>query len=77
MVLILLVYLFWQNRKKWHYARINVAFYLLASELITGVGLAYADMPGLVQTAHLVFASILLAVLLLMRYDQAQQIKRI
>jgi hypothetical protein len=31
--------------------------------------LAYADMPGLVQTAHLVFATILLAVLLLMRFD--------
>lgn len=77
LVLILLVYLFWQNRKKWHYSRINVAFYLLAAELFTGVALAYADMPGLVQTAHLVFASVLLAVLLLMRYDQAQQIKRI
>jgi cytochrome c oxidase assembly protein subunit 15 len=72
LVLILLVYLFWQNRQKWHYSRINVAFYLLAAELCTGVGLAYADMPGLVQTAHLVFATILLAVLLLMRYDQAQ-----
>jgi hypothetical protein len=35
--------------------------------------LAYADMPGLVQTAHLVFASILLAVLLLMKYDQLAQ----
>jgi cytochrome c oxidase assembly protein subunit 15 len=69
LVLILLVYLFWQNRKKWHYARINVAFYLLAAELFTGVALAYADMPGLVQTAHLVFATILLAVLLLMRFD--------
>ena len=72
LVLILLVYLFWQNRKKWHYARINVAFYLLAAELFTGVALAYADMPGLVQTVHLVFASVLLAVLLLMRYDHAQ-----
>ena len=71
LVLILLVYLFWQNRQKWHYSRINVAFYLLAAELCTGVALAYADMPGLVQTAHLVFATILLAVLLLMRYDQA------
>jgi cytochrome c oxidase assembly protein subunit 15 len=66
LVLILLTYLFWQNRKKWQYARINVAFYLLAAELIT-------DMPGLVQTAHLVFASILLAVLLLMKYDQLAQ----
>lgn len=72
LVLILLVYLFWQNRQKWHYSRINVAFYLLAAELCTGVALAYADMPGLVQTAHLVFATILLAVLLLMRYDHAQ-----
>lgn len=73
LVLILLSYLYWQNRKKWHYVRINVAFYLLAAELITGVALAYADMPGLVQTAHLVFASILLAVLLLMKYDQMAQ----
>jgi cytochrome c oxidase assembly protein subunit 15 len=76
LVLILLSYLFWQNRKKWHYARITVAFYLLTAELITGVALAYADMPGLVQTAHLVFASILLAVLLLMKYDQLAQKNR-
>jgi cytochrome c oxidase assembly protein subunit 15 len=76
LVLILLVYLFWQNRQKWHYSRINVAFYLLAAELCTGIALAYADMPGLVQTAHLVFATILLAVLLLMRYDYAQLKKK-
>ena len=69
LVLILLTYLFWQNRKVWHYDRINVAFYVLALELSTGVALAYADMPGLVQTAHLVFATILLSVLLLMRFD--------
>lgn len=69
LVLILLTYLFWQNRKLWHYKRINVAFYLLAAELISGVALAYADMPGLVQTAHLVFATMLLAVLLMMRFD--------
>ncbi len=69
LVLILLTYLFWQNRKVWHYGRINVAFYVLSLELITGVALAYADMPGLVQTAHLVFATVLLSVLLLMRFD--------
>lgn len=71
LVLILLSYLFWQNRKTWHYKRINVAFYLLAAELTTGVALAYADMPGLVQTAHLVFATVLLAVLLMIRFDVA------
>ena len=70
LVLILLTYLFWKNRQTWHYKRINVAFYLLAAELLTGVALAYADMPGLVQTAHLVFATILLSVLLMMRFDQ-------
>jgi cytochrome c oxidase assembly protein subunit 15 len=74
LVLILLSYLYWQNRKVWHYGRINVAFYVLALELLTGVALAYADMPGLVQTAHLVFATILLSVLLLMRFD-AQRYK--
>lgn len=71
LVLILLSYLFWQNRKTWHYKRISVAFYLLAAELTTGVALAYADMPGLVQTAHLVFATILLSVLLMIRFDFA------
>ncbi|MFN5678853.1 MAG: COX15/CtaA family protein, partial [Flavobacteriia bacterium] len=69
LVLILVTYLFWKKRKDWHYSRINVAFYVLAAELFTGVALAYADMPGLVQTAHLVFATILLSVLLLMRFD--------
>jgi cytochrome c oxidase assembly protein subunit 15 len=77
LVLILLTYLFWQNRKVWHYGRINVAFYVLALELSTGVALAYADMPGLVQTAHLVFATILLCVLLMMRFDaRAQKLQK-
>jgi len=45
--------------------------------LFSGVALAYADMPGLVQTAHLVFASLLLAVLLMVRYDYAAAKKSI
>lgn len=77
LVLILLSYLFWKNRTEWKYQRINVAFYLLAAELFSGVALAYADMPGLVQTAHLVFASLLLAVLLMVRYDYAAARKSI
>lgn len=71
LVLILLSFLYWQNRKKWKYRRVDLAFYLLAAELISGVALAYADMPGLVQTVHLVFATILLAILLMMRFDFA------
>ncbi len=71
LVLIILSFLYWQNRKKWKYRRVDLAFYVLAAELISGVALAYADMPGLVQTAHLVFATILLAILLMMRFDFA------
>jgi len=32
-------------------------------ELITGILLAYANMPGLVQTSHLIFATIILGTL--------------
>ncbi|MEN9699895.1 MAG: hypothetical protein RLZZ301_1093 [Bacteroidota bacterium] len=70
LVLILLGYLFYKNRQVWQYKRINTAAYLLIIELLSGIALAYADMPGLVQTAHLVFASVLFAILLWMRYDQ-------
>jgi len=75
LVLILLTYLFWKNQKDWKYRRINLAFYVLALELISGVALAYADMPGLVQTSHLVFATVLFAILLLMRFDAASASK--
>jgi hypothetical protein len=40
------------------------SFVILALGLISGVLLAYADMPGLVQTSHLLFASILFGQLL-------------
>jgi cytochrome c oxidase assembly protein subunit 15 len=63
LVLILLVFIAWKNEKSEKYNSIRLAFAVLGVELITGVLLAYANMPGLVQTAHLVFASILLGVL--------------
>jgi len=63
LVLILLVFIAWKNEKSGKYNSIRLAFAVLGVELITGVLLAYANMPGLVQTAHLVFASILLGVL--------------
>jgi cytochrome c oxidase assembly protein subunit 15 len=63
LVLILLVFVAWKNEKSGKYNSIRLAFVVLGIELITGVLLAYAKMPGLVQTAHLVFASILLGIL--------------
>lgn len=63
LVLILFLFVAWKNEKSGRQISIRIAFAVLAVELITGVLLAYANMPGLVQTAHLVFASILLGIL--------------
>jgi cytochrome c oxidase assembly protein subunit 15 len=63
LVLILLVYLGWKNEKESKLNIIRWAFVILSIELFAGVLLAYFDLPGLVQTAHLVFATILLGIL--------------
>ena len=65
LVLILLTVLVWLNFKGPKQKLIYMAFIVLAIELTSGVLLAYADMPGLVQTSHLVFATWLLTILLL------------
>jgi cytochrome c oxidase assembly protein subunit 15 len=69
LVLILLGWMFWKNEKGIKYAKIRWATGLLALELITGVLLAYADMPGLVQTSHLIFASVLFGLLLFASFE--------
>ncbi len=63
LVLILLVYMVWKNEKMQKHWIIRSAFVLLVFELIGGVLLAYANMPGLVQTSHLVFAAVLFGIL--------------
>jgi cytochrome c oxidase assembly protein subunit 15 len=63
LVLILLFYLGWKNEKESKLRIIRWAFVILSIELFAGVLLAYFDLPGLVQTAHLVFATILLGIL--------------
>lgn len=63
LVLGILGYLYWLNRKDLHIRIINTSVYLLLVELISGILLAYASMPGLVQTSHLLFASILFGTL--------------
>jgi cytochrome c oxidase assembly protein subunit 15 len=63
LVLLLMIYIAWWNEKRGQNKLIRLAFGLLCAELISGVLLAYAQMPGLVQTAHLVFASLLLVAL--------------
>lgn len=63
LVLVLLSYMAWQNEKTDKYQPIRWLFILLAVELISGVLLAYVDMPGIVQTAHLIFASAMFGIL--------------
>jgi cytochrome c oxidase assembly protein subunit 15 len=62
-VLVLMAFIFWKNKKTVNLKILNTSFYLLLLEIISGVFLAYGDMPGLVQTSHLLFASVLFGVL--------------
>lgn len=66
LVLILLTFMMWKNEKEGKVMMIRSAFIVLAIELISGVLLAYADMPGLIQTAHLVFATVLFGILMML-----------
>lgn len=62
-VLILMGIMFWINRKQQQQKGIYWAFGLLTVELISGICLAYANMPGLVQVSHLLFATVLFGML--------------
>jgi len=63
LVLVLMTYMIWKNEKTSKLTIVRTAFVILALELISGVLLAYANMPGLVQTSHLVFAAVLFGIL--------------
>lgn len=43
-------------------------FIILSVELISGVILVYADMPGLIQIAHLLFAVVLFCIFTLLLF---------
>lgn len=63
LVLILLTVMAWINERGEKLLVIRILFIVLALELISGVLLAYANMPGLVQTSHLIFATILFGIM--------------
>jgi len=65
LVLILITWMFWISRKKESLKIIRWSFYILGLELICGVILNYFDVPGLVQTAHLVLACVLFGILMM------------
>lgn len=66
LVLVLIALLTWLNYKTDKVIPVYWAFGLLSMELIGGVLLAYADMPGFVQVSHLLFAAVLFGVLMLL-----------
>ncbi len=63
LVLGLLAFLAFRNEKANKEGLFRWAFIVLAIELISGVLLAYFDLPGWVQVAHLLFATIILGIL--------------
>ncbi|MFK7785510.1 MAG: heme A synthase [Crocinitomicaceae bacterium] len=63
LVLILLTVIAWMNERGDKLLMIRALFAVLALELISGVLLAHFNTPGLVQTAHLIFATILFGIL--------------
>jgi heme a synthase len=65
LVLVLISLLTYFNYKTDKIRTIYWAFILLSMELVGGVLLAYADMPGFVQVSHLLFAAVLFGVLTL------------
>lgn len=66
LVLGLMTIMLWLNWKGNKQPIINWLYVVLAVELISGVCLAYAELPGLVRVSHLLFATILFGILLKM-----------
>ena len=62
----LLAYMAYKNERSYKYKIIRWLFIILAIELLSGVLLAHIDMIGLIQNAHLLFATILFGILFMM-----------
>jgi cytochrome c oxidase assembly protein subunit 15 len=68
LVLVLLALIAWKNERLQKYRSIRIVFLILVLELISGVLLVYADMPGLIQTSHLIFATVIFGILLMVLF---------
>lgn len=66
LVLVLLGWMTWKNEKTVRYKAIRWVAGLLALELVSGILLAHVDMPAIVQTMHLIFASVMFGILTLL-----------
>ena len=68
LVLVFLTIVAWKNEQLNKYLSIRFVFIFLILELISGVLLAHYDIPGLVQTSHLIFATIIFGILTMVVY---------
>ena len=68
LVLVFLTIVAWKNEQQNKYLSIRVTFIFLLLELLSGVLLAHYDIPGLVQTSHLIFATIIFGILTMVVY---------
>tara|TARA_B110000285_G_scaffold102568_1_gene116725 strand:- start:5647 stop:6666 length:1020 start_codon:yes stop_codon:yes gene_type:complete len=68
LVLVFLTIVAWKNEKTNKYPSIRFVFIFLVLELLSGVLLAHYDIPGLVQTSHLIFATIIFGILTMVVY---------
>ena len=63
LVLLCLTVIAWKNEQRNKYTSIRYVFFFLIVELLSGVLLAHFETPGLVQTSHLIFATIIFGIL--------------
>ena len=63
LVLLFLTVIAWKNEQRNKYTSIRYVFFFLTVELLSGVLLAHFETPGLVQTSHLIFATIIFGIL--------------
>jgi len=75
LVLILIVILAWKNEQLQKLRPIRWLFVILGIELASGVLLAYANMPGIVQISHLVFATILFGIFVMLIFRMRSALK--
>ena len=74
LVLILITGMFWVKRNVRNLRIIHWIFIFLVIELTSGVLLAHFNMPGLVQTAHLLFACVIFGLLTMATFRMKSQV---
>jgi cytochrome c oxidase assembly protein subunit 15 len=73
LVLVLLTFIAWKNEQLEKHKPLRWVYLFLIIELLSGVLLAYGDMPGLVQTSHLIFACIIFGILTMIVFRMRSQ----